>query len=651
MAEMEMETSDDILRKVALDGSMDYSSWPTLLPTVLARIEKIARTEFPIPKIPSRHPPARPPSPRFLAPLPSSDPVEAPDSSDTITASSSQDTNKENAIPSSPAVARSAGANANAGPASSAAPPSTPGAPHQPESPVSSALPKPIADMLDETISVLRSNFSEYPPHTIQRLAELVLRPRQHYRSLVAYLHALDRVVHVTSGANVYPLPPAIPDMSAMSLLANGAGGGAGNLSNPSAANNIGSDEALGGALLTPIPWLTGRANGGGSEDDSDAGSSSTLSADAESPQQFQVQPQQQHRQPGAGGHHFQGRVRTESTETIEGPNGMGSIETVSVSVNGIPSTGAGMALLTRGVTQGELLRQEQRAGVVPLNQQTGQQQQQQQQQDTHAAANGAADEDAAMGEDPEEDGEEVPHARGPEEIGPADTGPLPGSAASYIAAAGGGGGGGTVDVRTIDVEAAVGRTLQSPPAQQQQQDQRERGKRASGSPDENAAEIIPRSPKREATDELEPGHGRKRVKEDQPAGGASATSSVSTGQEQSQDQNQEDAAPQQPDRDGGSSSGDAASEKSEPRLDAEGDVALDDLPPDAASEEPPPSSSPPPPPPAQSGNSASAEPKSAEQLGSDGTDSIDVIGEKKPHKDGDELGTEVQDTSASDTS
>ncbi len=31
--------------------------------------------------------------------------------------------------------------------------------------------------------------------------------------------------------------------------------------------------------------------------------------------------------------------MHTESTERIEGPNGVGSIETVSVSVNGVPST------------------------------------------------------------------------------------------------------------------------------------------------------------------------------------------------------------------------------------------------------------------------------------------------------------------------
>ncbi|KAK0734822.1 hypothetical protein B0T26DRAFT_599321, partial [Lasiosphaeria miniovina] len=438
--------------------------WPNLLPAVVSRIDKIAHYEFSIPHIPPPQLPLRPPSPRFLAPLPSSDALEPPDSSDT--ALSSQETNKENANPSpSPPLSRSTG-----------------------------TLPAAIAAQLEEVTSTLTLNFSQFPPHTIQRLAELVLRPRQHYRGLVAYLHALDRVVHVTSGANIYPLPPAIPDMGAMSLLANGVGGAGGRLSiNTSAANNIGSDEALGGALLTPIPWLARHANGGGSDDSSDAGSLSPSSA--------------------AGG----SQVRTESTETIEGPNGMGSIETVSVSVNGIPSMGAGAALVQRGVTQGELLRQEQRAGVVPLSQLARQQQQQQQQLELAAAAlNGGslepslitddtgassevADEDAAMNESAEgEDEDEIPHARGPEEIGALDTGSQTATTSDLAV-----GPSGTVDISSIDVEAAVGRRLQSPPKQQ---------KTEGASPE---AATVPESPKREADDDLELGPSKKRVKED----------------------------------------------------------------------------------------------------------------------------------------
>ncbi|KAK4241814.1 hypothetical protein C8A03DRAFT_29980 [Achaetomium macrosporum] len=555
---MEIEAGDDILRKAAQDGSMDYAAWPDLLPTVLARIEKIAHTEFPIPAIATPVPPAQPPSPRFLAPLPSSDPVEALDQTNP-SPTSSQGTDKENAKPSSPSAARNAGTSTNAGPASSttAAPSSQSGASAQQQPPGTAPLPKPIVDMLDEVLSVLRTNFSQYPPHTIQRLAELVLRPREHYRNVVPYLHALDRVVHVTSGANTYPLPPALPDIGAMSLLANGVGGrGAGGLGiDTAAANNLGSDEALGGALLTPIPWLSRRANGEGSDDGSDAGSSSPLSAGGNPSQQFQLQQHQQRQNA-----HLEGRIQTENTVTIEGPNGMGSIETVSVSVNGIPSTGAGAAMLTqRSVTQGELLRQEQRAGVVPLNQLN---RHQPQQRSTRSDSSDTVDEDAAMSDDTaeEEEEEEIPHARGPEEIGPADTGPQDPATANYIA-----GGGGSLDVGRLDLEAAVGRRVQSPPAQQQQ----EGSKRASGSPD---GEIIPRSPKREATDKLEAAIPRKRIKEDESP---SSTRNSGEGQEQGREGTTAQQQQQQL-SDDNATLGDAEADP-EPKRDAEGDVVLSD--------------------------------------------------------------------------
>ncbi|KAK3335316.1 hypothetical protein B0T19DRAFT_406057 [Cercophora scortea] len=545
MTEMEIETTDDdILKKLALDGSMDYSSWPTLLQVVVSRIEKIAHTEFPIPRIPQPQPPVRPPSPRFLAPLPSSDPIEPPSSSDTTP--SSQETNKENAkpSPSRPAAPPAAAPSSSATTLPSSSAP-TALASSQPEPLLPSTLPAPIAALLTEILHLLTNDFARYPPHTIQRLAELVLRPRQHYRSLVAYLHALDRVVHVTSGANIYPLPPAIPDLSAMSLLANG---GAGGLSiNSAAANNPGSDEALGGALLTPIPWLARRANGTGSEDGSDGGSSSPMSGSGgsglgiseggggpsqplqmhiqqqtpqpqpqlqaqSSPQQHQLQQQQQQRQqqqqPTPNSRKLEPQVRTESTETIEGPNGMGSIETVSISINGISS--AGSVLAQRGVTQGELLRQEQRAGVVPLSQLARQQQQQQQaqqqaqqQQAQAQQSTTVADQDASMTEELDHDteDEEVPHARGPEEIGAADTGPQSAEGRTYLPGASG-----TVDMRGIDVEAAVGRRLQSPPATTASEP------KSVTSPEE----LVPRSPKREAADELVEAAGReKRLKED----------------------------------------------------------------------------------------------------------------------------------------
>ncbi|KAK4144773.1 uncharacterized protein C8A04DRAFT_27497 [Dichotomopilus funicola] len=606
---METESADDILRKAALDGSMDYSTWPDLLPVILARIEKTAHTEFSIPNLSGFSQPARPASPRFLAPLPSSDPFEAPEQTEI---SSSQGTNKENADPSSPsAVARNTGVNTRGTEDAPATQSNTTG------------LPKPIADILDEILSVLRTDFTQYPPHTIQRLSELVLHPKQHYRHLVPYLHALDRVVHVTSGANIYPLPPALPDVGAMSLLANGVGnGGPSGLSiDIAAANNVGSDEALGGALLTPIPWLSGRTNGGGSDDGSETGGSSPLSSSGDNSQSLHQQQQQQQRQSS----HIEGRVRTESTETIEGPNGMGSIETVSVSVNGIPSTGAtGMALLTqRSVTQGELLRQEQRAGLVPLNQINRQQQQQLHQQQLQAQAQAQAqtsaqndpgdhtttgattaeEEDTTMTEGGELDeaAEETPHARGPGEIGMADTGPQSAATANFIA----GTGGSPMVVQGIDVEAAVGR---SPAQQQSEQEETAAGQPAqegagssSTTTEGGPADLVAQSPKREAGDALEPESPVKRRREGADGDGSGTGSD----------------GDEKPDPDSGSPQ----------KVDAEGDVVLSDA---AASEE----TSAADPAPAQEG-----EPKDGAEGERDGVKDAKE-GESKASKDGDESST-----------
>ena len=75
----------------------------------------------------------------------------------------------------------------------------------------------------------------------MQRLLELVAAPRTHYRHLPKFLRAVERVVSVSSSTAAFP-------------LADGAAAGF--------TNGLGSDESLGGALLTPIPWLAGDAEG-----------------------------------------------------------------------------------------------------------------------------------------------------------------------------------------------------------------------------------------------------------------------------------------------------------------------------------------------------------------------------------------------------
>lgn len=276
--------------------------------------------------------------------------------------------------------------------------------------------------MIASITQTLTAYFNRYPPHTIQRLAELILSPRKHYRTLPSYLHAVDRVVHVTSGANTYPLPAAVPDAFGAKILSNGlipTGSedldalSWGSTTNATVQSSLGSDESLGGALLTPIPWLRNQ---------------SALSSNSSSNSTTELE----------------GEVKTEFMETIDGPNGTGRVETVSVSVNGIPSAtlASSSALsITRdtngglraegGVTQGELLRQEQRAGVVPAAQLANK----------HSAGDGDVED------------EESVHARGPDEIGMEDMGPQ--SVGSGGALHGHG-------MQGIDVEAAVGRRVEA---------------------------------------------------------------------------------------------------------------------------------------------------------------------------------------------
>ncbi|KAI5303380.1 hypothetical protein KEM56_007614 [Ascosphaera pollenicola] len=112
-------------------------------------------------------------------------------------------------------------------------------------------LPKPLVDLLSNIKHALRASFAERPPHTVQRLAELVLYPKAHYRTLPSYLRAVEKVVSVSSGANIFPLPLSSPLPGAMRGTVNGYGGSM--LSDDAVVEDNASD----GASLTPIPWLS----------------------------------------------------------------------------------------------------------------------------------------------------------------------------------------------------------------------------------------------------------------------------------------------------------------------------------------------------------------------------------------------------------
>ena len=234
----------------------------------------------------------------------------------------------------------------------------------------------------------------------------MVLHPRKHYRHLPPYLAALDRVVSVSSPLSDFPLPQLSVNSTNGSYLSNG------DTRNGSVdREGLASDESLGGALLTPIPWLRKEIS----------------LADAVS---------------NAHGH--ENGYRAEHTEDINGIT-----ETLNGASEEHTPTDEEKANMTTeevlraegAVTQGELLRQEQEAGVVPVAQASSRR--------SIMTSTTAASRDPLLPSVEEmEKPDEHPHARGPELIGMEDMGPQDG---------------GLGISRPLDMEAAVGRRSKSP--------------------------------------------------------------------------------------------------------------------------------------------------------------------------------------------
>ena len=217
--------------------------------------------------------------------------------------------------------------------------------------------------------STLKGSFSAAPPYTIQRLAELILYPTTHYRTLPSYLRALDRVISVSSTADTFPLHVSAADNEPNSFLASS--------STSSQANDFN------GAALTRIPWLRGNDHAITVE--------RPLASD----------------------------LRTESTSVIDGPNGAGSMETVTVSVNGIGGAARGTNAFRVNPNA---------APAEPLEQ---------------LLVTERAKESGLVPRQEAEADEERVHARGPEEIGMEDMGPQTSAATA---------------THVFDAEAAVGR-------------------------------------------------------------------------------------------------------------------------------------------------------------------------------------------------
>lgn len=273
------------------------------------------------------------------------------------------------------------------GSSASRVPDSQPAADDAQENEVREELPIEVLQLLEQSLKTLRTCFDKTPPHTIQRLSELVLYPTKHYRTLPAWLRALDRVVSVSSGADVFPLSDIPPDVG--NGIINGTDIGGILFSNSSNEprngydrDSLGSDESLGGALLTPIPWLR--------DSDLSSGESSLDSSSKVESWQDQSPEEEMLTLPDTG-----------ITPTVDAAHAIAAVAEEQNEEGLIPERPDG------AVTQGELIRMEQEAGVVPV---------------PHEDIGRIGDEGIEIDE-----GDNMPHARGPDLVGTVDMGKVAG--------------------------------------------------------------------------------------------------------------------------------------------------------------------------------------------------------------------------------
>lgn len=305
-------------------------------------------------------------------------------------------------------------------------------------------LPLVLVRQLNSIIATLRASFYTCPPHTIQRLSELTLDPRRHYKTLPAWLRAVDRVVSVSSTADIFPL-------SDTPTVVNGINGdGAGGIlwNNGDHPRNgvdvkerdggLGSDESLGGALLTPIPWLREVESNNTNDTDSTngdlegAGIGADTSADDFLGDEI----------------HFTAANTITPSSTATLTSSIESSDTDASNNHSSPSQSSQIPLTLSthnndplvpdrplgAVTQGELIRMEQEAGVIPVSHsasssaslpRTGRT------EHTPSIAlgvgigldDGTGPIGGTGGEQDEMLDEVTPHARGPQLVGTVDTG------------------------------------------------------------------------------------------------------------------------------------------------------------------------------------------------------------------------------------
>lgn len=297
--------------------------------------------------------------------------------------------------------------------------------------PISSHPPAMLA-LHQATENTFRVRFPKYPPWTIQRLAELMLEPQRGNRTLGSFLRSLEVTLSASSSTTAFPSNEALLAGSGTIISMQGGGelpatsstGLSQSMQIASISSNVdtSSDEAIGGALLTPISWLQTRAVGethgrreriGASQLQSDSAAGKHISAVSDFDEQYGRMDGDTRGiyEDGEQELAIQSELPAGNSERVNHEHREASLPMTQQSSAQASSEGGA------AVSQGELLQMEQSSDNDSSTIDTG---------GTVAPIQG--DHTASVGSEEavRPDDEEHPHARGPSEIGIEDTGPQP---------------------------------------------------------------------------------------------------------------------------------------------------------------------------------------------------------------------------------
>ncbi|KAK6340260.1 hypothetical protein TWF730_002024 [Orbilia blumenaviensis] len=256
------EELESLVHQIALDSTIELNDWPGVLQYMLKRLEWIAYNSFPLPKPPPLLGP-KPPislSRESTILIQSSEEEQGQNSLDS-TGENRESSNTPTAVPTVDVEATQTQTDTTAQVPAASQPQDPPSAQSSQSTAIPATqfpseipnsnnvekfLPPTLLTSLNSLVTLLNTTFPAAPPHTVQRFAELILKPNKHYRSLAKFLRACHRVVSVTSGADKFPLPISHDGQPSSNAIPIGSG-----LVNE-------HDEAT-GATLTPIPWASAR--------------------------------------------------------------------------------------------------------------------------------------------------------------------------------------------------------------------------------------------------------------------------------------------------------------------------------------------------------------------------------------------------------